>query len=175
MTFRVTRAFPAIVVLIACALGTPLRAPAQEGVTIGSNSMLPLPRYVSIRGDRARARRGPSADQKIDWEYIRQGLPLRITAEYDNWRRVRDSEGQGGWMHKTLLSNVRTGLVQGDGMVPILDDPEDGAEIKANAEPGAVLRLRECGPEWCEVFAQGVEGWLHRDAIWGLDPGEIID
>ncbi|WP_424927931.1 SH3 domain-containing protein [Amaricoccus tamworthensis] len=175
MTFRVTRAVPAFLVLVACAIGTPLRAPAQEAPTIGPDSLLPLPRYVSIRGDRARARRGPSRDQKIDWEYVRQGLPLRITAEYDNWRRVEDFEGQGGWMHKSLLSNVRTGLVQGDGLVTVLDDPEDGAEILANAEPGAVLRLRECGPDWCEVSAQGVEGWLRREALWGIDPGEVID
>ena len=38
-------------------------------------------------------------------------MPLEIYGEYDNWRRVRDAEGAGGWIHYSLLSGVRSIIV----------------------------------------------------------------
>ena len=74
----------------------------------------------------ANARRGPSLDQRVDWEFVHRGLPLEITAEYGQWRRVRDADGAGGWVHHALLSGVRTALVRGDAPVPLRAGPERG-------------------------------------------------
>ena len=65
----------------------------------GPVTNLPMPRYVSLKAGEANARRGPSLSHKIDWVYKRRGVPLEIYAEYENWRRVRDHEGAGGWIH----------------------------------------------------------------------------
>ena len=78
----------------------------------GPVTNLPLPRFVSMRAESANARRGPSLDQRVDWEFVHRGLPLEITAEYGQWRRVRDADGAGGWVHHALLSGVRTALVR---------------------------------------------------------------
>jgi hypothetical protein len=51
---------------------------------------------------------GPSLDYGTQWIYRVSGLPLEITAEYGNWRQVRDSDGVSGWMHRALLSSKRT-------------------------------------------------------------------
>ena len=45
------------------------------------------------------------------WVYTRSGLPVEITAEFENWRRVRDSEGAEGWVYHSLLSGRRTAVV----------------------------------------------------------------
>ncbi len=42
------------------------------------------------------------------WVYTRAGLPVEITAEFENWRRIRDSEGAEGWVYHSLLSGRRT-------------------------------------------------------------------
>ncbi len=80
----------------------------------GPVTNLPMPRYVSLKAGEANARRGPSLSHKIDWVYKRRGVPLEIYAEYENWRRVRDYEGAGGWIHYSLLSGVRTVLITQD-------------------------------------------------------------
>jgi SH3-like domain-containing protein len=78
---------------------------------VGCVTNLPLPRFVSLKGSEGNARRGPGLTHRIDWVFTRAGMPLKITAEFENWRRVEDSEGAGGWVHYSLLSGVRTALV----------------------------------------------------------------
>ena len=35
---------------------------------------------------------------------------MEIIQEYDNWRRVRDSDGSEGWINQSLLSGKRTAI-----------------------------------------------------------------
>ena len=76
-----------------------------------TTSGLPVPRYVSLKSDHVNVRAGPTKDNDVAWIYTRSGLPVEITAEFENWRRVRDSEGAEGWVYHSLLSGRRTGLV----------------------------------------------------------------
>ena len=147
----------------------PAAGPAETAR--GPVTNLPLPRFVSMRADSANARRGPSLDQRVDWEFVRRGLPLEVTAEYGQWRRVRDADGAGGWVHHALLSGVRTALVLGEAPVPLRAGPTEAAAVRAMAEPGVVGRLEACRGDWCEIEAGGVEGWLPRGGALGRRSG----
>lgn len=147
--------------------------PAAEG--IGAVTSLPVPRFVSLRADEANARRGPSLDQRVDWEFVHRGLPLEVTAEYGQWRRVQDADGMGGWVHHALLSGIRTVLVTAPSPVPLHAGPEEGAAVRAMAEPGAIGRLEHCRAAWCEIEAGSASGWLPRAALWGVGPDETVD
>ena len=76
-----------------------------------TTSGLPVPRYVSLKSDHVNVRAGPTKDNDVAWVYTRSGLPVEITAEFENWRRVRDSEGAEGWVYHSLLSGRRTAVV----------------------------------------------------------------
>ncbi|WP_163980849.1 SH3 domain-containing protein, partial [Raoultella ornithinolytica] len=78
---------------------------------VATASGLPVPRYVSLKSDHVNVRAGPTKDQDVTWIYTRSGLPVEITAEFENWRRVRDSEGAEGWVYHSLLSGKRTAVV----------------------------------------------------------------
>lgn len=141
---------------------------------VGSGSGLPLPRYVSLKTSEARARRGPSLTHRVDWLYTRRDLPLRVTGEYEHWRRVEDSDGQGGWIHETLLSGVRTVVVTQD-MTPMRSNPQPAAHEVALLENGVVAHIMECAPDWCRLSIDGARGWVNRSALWGLFPDELLD
>lgn len=141
---------------------------------VGPDSGLPLPRFVSLKTGEANARRGPSLTHRVDWLYTRRDLPLMVTGEYEHWRRVEDSEGQGGWVFYTLLSGVRTVVVQND-MTPIRSNPQTNAHEVALLETGVVAHIMECEPEWCRLSIDGTRGWVHRGALWGLLPNEVLD
>lgn len=141
---------------------------------VGCVTNLPLPRFVSLKGNEGNARRGPGLTHRIDWVFTRAGMPLKITAEYENWRRVEDSEGAGGWVHYSLLSGVRTALVTLD-MAELHDEPADDATVVAQAELGVVGRILECQPAWCRVSFDGMRGWIRTSAIWGVKEGEIVE
>lgn len=144
------------------------------GPTIGCSTKRPLPRFVSIKGSEARARRGPGNDHRVDWVYQRSGLPMKVTAEYENWRRVEDPEGAGGWMHYALLSTSRTAIVTAD-HVDLTSKPEPGSTVVARAELGVVARILECRIDQCRLSRDGWRGWVPKTAIWGVEPGEIFD
>ena len=70
-----------------------------------------MPRFVSLKSDHVNVRGGPNKDHDVAWVYTRPGLPVEITAEYENWRRIRDSDGAEGWVYHSLLSGKRTAFV----------------------------------------------------------------
>ncbi|MBN2739345.1 MAG: hypothetical protein JXR35_00445 [Rhodobacteraceae bacterium] len=152
----------------------------QSAVTLtppdhrGPVTHLPLPRYVSLKGSKGNARRGPSLSHRIDWVFTHPGMPLKVTAEFGHWRRVEDRDGQGGWIHYTLISGVRHVVITQD-MVSLHARPDEKAEVTAKAQSGAIARLDKCNSTWCEIDADGAAGWLPKTDIWGVDADEARD
>lgn len=149
-------------------------AEAQESRTTGPVTGLPLPRFVSLKSGEGNARRGPGMTHRVDWVFRRRGMPLRVTAEFEHWRRVEDAEGLGGWMHHSLLSGVRTVLVVDD-MTALRLQADERAPVTAWLEAGVVARVLSCGPEWCRLDAERLRGWAPRAALWGVDAAETLD
>ncbi|RBP91817.1 SH3-like domain-containing protein [Rhodobacter sp. 140A] len=153
-------------------LDVSLAVAAQNGR--GPVTNLPLPRYVSLKGSEGNARRGPSLSHRIDWVFKHAGMPLRITAEFGHWRRVEDRDGAGGWVHYAMLSGVRTVIVEED-MTQLHARGEEKSAVVALAEAGAIAKLGDCTPDWCEISADDADGWVPKTKIWGVDPKEIRD
>ncbi|RVV97674.1 aspartyl-trna synthetase [Mesobaculum littorinae] len=152
--------------------GAQQAAAADATVQRGPVTNLPMPRFVSLKASEGNVRRGPSLTHRIDWVYKRRDLPLEITAEHGHWRRVRDRDGAGGWVHYSLLSGVRTVLVEAEEL-PMRTTPAPDAPVSAVAERGVVARLGECVPDWCRIRAGGYRGWVQTAGIWGVAPGEL--
>ncbi|MEM6940804.1 MAG: SH3 domain-containing protein [Pseudomonadota bacterium] len=151
------------------ALAPPLRA-----AETGRETNLPLPRYVSMKAGEGNVRRGPSLSHRIDWVFKRRYMPLRIIAEHGHWRRVEDRDGMGGWIHYSLLSGVRTVLVEQD-MLKLFSRPDPQAPVIAALELGVVARLGDCNLEWCELRAGRYRGWAPKVRVWGVGTNEIRD
>ncbi len=115
---------------MSCATG--LAAKDKDAVATASG--LPVPRYVSLKSDHVNVRAGPTKDQDVTWIYTRSGLPVEITAEFENWRRVRDSEGAEGWVYHSLLSGRRTAVItmkKKDDLAPIYDRADATSAVAA--------------------------------------------
>ena len=145
--------------------------PVEASATVGPETHLPLPRFVSLKAREGNVRRGPSLSHRIDWVFTRKNMPLQVVAEYGHWRRVIDREGQGGWVHYTLLSGVRTVIVDQD-MLALHTRPDADAPERARLEAGVIARLGDCRDDWCELSAGGYSGWAPRDAVWGVTAGD---
>ncbi len=142
-------------------------------------SGLPLPRFVSLKSGRVNSRIGPGVTYAVDWLYLKSGLPVEIIQEFDNWRKVRDSDGAEGWINQSLLSSHRTAIVtpwqKGKmNQISVLDEPSAGANIVAIVEPGVLGQIKSCNGDWCEVSFDGHVGWMNQTLLWGAYPGEAI-
>jgi len=149
-----------------------LAAASAQAQERGQVTNLPIPRYVSLKASEGNVRRGPSLSHRIDWVFSRRNMPLEVTDEYGHWRRVRDRDGQGGWIHYSLLSGVRTVIVEED-MAALRLKPDPDAPVNARAEAGVIAQLNTCMLDWCRIQADGQRGWVPKSALWGVGADEL--
>ena len=146
----------------------------DNGETGKSASGLPIPRFASLRTGDVNLRTGPGTRYPIEWVFTHQGMPVEITAEYEFWRRVRDSDGDEGWVHKNELSGKRGAIVTGAAH-ELRRDPDASAAVAAHLEAGAMGQLLSCSKDWCKLKFQGTKGWLSKSAFWGAYKEEVFD
>ncbi len=144
-----------------------------NGPVIGPETNLPLPRFVSLKASESNVRRGPSLSHRIDWVFQRREMPLRVVAEYGHWRRVLDRDDQGGWVHYTMLSGIRTVIVEDQ--VTLYKRPDLESFEVAEVHSGVIARLGECELDWCKVNAGGYRGWVEKSHLWGVTAEELRD
>ena len=158
--------------------GTTTAAPASSLGAVAKGSGLPVPRFVSLKSGRVNVRVGPGEDYKVSWIFVKPDLPVEVIQEFDNWRRIRDSDGQVGWVFQSLLSGKRTAVVapwkSGEAR-PIRSSDSEEARITAYLEPGVMGEIKRCRTGWCQINGSGFSGWIARDQLWGVYPDEDID
>jgi SH3-like domain-containing protein len=145
---------------------------------MGSATGLPVPRYVSLKSDRVNLREGPSKDHRTSWVFQRAGLPVEITAEFEIWRKVRDSEGSEGWVLHSLLSGRRTALVapwKKTEALTLFGKPDTASDPQAKLQSGVVANIKTCNGKWCRVFGDGFDGYIEQSNLWGAYPDEKVE
>jgi len=147
------------------------RAAASEVV---GPSGLSLPRFVSITSDKVNLRTGPGMRYPVAWVFVRRNLPVMVTEEFELWRKIRDRDGAEGWVHKSLLSGRRYGVVEGE-VQTLRRAPRPDAPAVLLAEPGVIGRLVACERDWCELEVEKLAGWLPKTRLFGALPGETFD
>jgi SH3-like domain-containing protein len=163
------------VLALACALI--LAAPGALADPVGPVTKLPMPRFASLKTDRVNLREGPSKEHATKWVYERAGLPVEITAEFEIWRKVRDSEGIEGWVLHSLLSGRRTALVtpnkKGEN-AKLYARAAASAELAAMLQSEVIVNVRNCDGAWCLVDGDGFRGYIEQEKLWGVYPDEKI-
>lgn len=152
--------------------------PVASSRGVGRVTGLAIPRFVSLKGNAARLRVGPSSDYPILWLYVTAGLPLEVVEESGNWRMVRDADGAIGWMSAALLSGQRTAVV-GNWLAantPLRSAPAATAPERASLQSGVLVRLRHCDGSWCEVTLKrhGLGGYVRQVDLWGVYRNEVV-
>ena len=151
---------------------------AAGDLATGSVSGLPVPRFVSLKSDRVNVRSGPNKDQEVRWVYTKVGMPVEVTAEFENWRRIRDWEGSEGWVYHSLLSGKRTAVVVPklkDEFVPLYDGADVKAALAARLQGGVVGQIKSCDGKWCEFAGKNFDGWIQQERVWGAYPNEKVE
>ncbi len=152
----------------------------------------PLPRFASLGSSKINVRHGPGQKYDVAWIFVQNGLPVEIIQEFDAWRKIRDSEGAEGWVHKTLLSGRRTALVtpwlvgkETEGTVLFARADQSSAQ-RAVLHPGVLLTIDKCADNWCQITgrykkeptdtrSQNFSGYIDQSALWGVYQNEELD
>ncbi len=152
-------------------------AHAAEPTEVGASG-LPLPRFVSLSAGTVNVRVGPARTYKIKWTFNKRGLPVEIVREYGNWRRVRDVEGEDGWIHRSLLSGRRTAIVapwSDTETIPLLEEARATAPPVAYLEPFVLAKVERCDGSWCAISGNNWKGLVPQRTLWGVYPSETVE
>ncbi len=141
-------------------------------------SGLALPRFVSLKTEKVNVRKGPSSDHAVAWVFQSKGLPVEITAEFETWRRIRDSEGAEGWILHNMLAAKRTAVISPSrkfDLIPLMSGPAETTGIVAKLHSGVLADIKSCDGKWCRILAGGYDGYIDQNLIWGAYPGELVN
>ena len=164
--------------VLAAVVALPSAAPAAQAGADTTTSGLPVPRFVSLKADRINVRGGPDKDHDVSWIYTRVGWPVEITAEFENWRRIRDSDGSEGWVYHSLLSGKRMAAVQlksKTDLAALHAKPDGQSTVTAQLQVGVLGAVKRCTGTWCQIAGAGFDGWIEQDRLWGVYPDEKIE
>lgn len=146
---------------------------AQEASILNPSGQ-PVPRFVSLKSDYVNARVGPGKRYPIRWVYTRKNLPVEIVEEFAHWRKIRDMDGDGGWVHKSLLSGARTAIIS-EKTQNLYARPDATSRPLLRAAVTVIGRVHSCSPDWCEIEIHDHTGWLRKADIWGVKREEVFE
>ncbi|MBV9114302.1 MAG: hypothetical protein JOY67_15920 [Hyphomicrobiales bacterium] len=177
---RNRRAGAALTPVLAVGLGLALSVGAQaaDDSAVGPVTKLPMPRFVSLKADSVNLREGPNRDHPVKWIFKRAGLPVEITAEFEQWRRIRDSEGTEGWVLQNLLSGRRTVLIapwSKEDAISLFERPDAGSAAVAKLQPRVLASVHDCSRNWCRLKSDKFDGYIQEDKLWGVYPRETVE
>ncbi len=138
---------------------------------------LPIPRFVSLAFDEVNMRVGPMPIHRVKWRYRRQGLPVKVIQERDEWRLVEDPDGVQGWIKKTQLSASRSVIISASKPTALRTTPAAEGYIMAFLATGVIASLKQCQVNYCELRVrngdgQALDGWAARQDLWGITPSD---
>ena len=141
---------------------------ADKGPVTG----LDLPRFVSLKSDDSNVRIGPSKNYPIIRKYIIKNYPLKIIEEYDDWRKIVDSQNNAGWVHKSIIKGERYGIITSDYKDNINIYRSSNGKIVGQVTIGSIVFLPKCKIDWCFISINKQGGWVKKKYIWGITSDE---
>jgi SH3-like domain-containing protein len=142
---------------------------------LAKSESLPIPRFVSIKSSEANIRTGPNVRYPVKWVFVRKGEPVEVITEFEQWRKIRDKQGDDGWIHESMLSGKRQVILIGDKSHLIYKKADMTSPPLVKLEPEVRAELHGCHKEWCRIESSGYKGWVERKFLWGVYNKEEIE
>ena len=133
-----------------------------------NGSGLKIPRIVSLKNSLTYLRSGPGKEFPVKFELRQKGYPLKVTAEFNNWRKVITYNKITGWIHTQLLSSFKTGLIIKTTFLKTL--PSNSSSSLAKLLPNLLINIKKCQKKWCKVEIVKKKkfiGWVQKETVWG--------
>lgn len=127
--------------------------------------------YVSVNKDGVNIRATPSTKGNIRSEVF-AGFPLEVLKREGKWAKVKDFEGDEGWISTSLISTTKSVIVNKK-KINLREEPnaDKDSRIIATVMYGVIFTPLEKMGDWIKVrHADKTEGWLGKDLVWPSDP-----
>ena len=124
-----------------------------------------LAERLSVKAAIANVRSGPATTDPVIWQ-VEKYHPLKIIQKQGKWRLFQDFEGDRGWIHDSLLTDVKAVIVKNN-KCNIRSGPGTDNAIRFIVDKGVPFKVLERKGKWIHVMhADGDQGWIHQSLVW---------
>lgn len=161
---------------------------ASVASEVGQVTGLPIPRFVTLKSSETNLRKGPNVKYPVVWNYKQKSYPLEIVAEFENWRKLRDIDGEEGWVHVNLITGARKAIIKDNKYLTkeheyaarsrelvLFRYPDEDAYPMLRVELGVLASIKACNREWCKLKIDDITAWARKENLWGVYPEEVIE
>ena len=122
--------------------------------------------YVSVKGDNVNVRTGAGTNYEVSMELF-AGYPLKVMSTQGEWLKIVDFENDSGWIHKSLVNDGNTVIVNGNKSVNMRAEPSTNSSVIATVDRGVVLTKLETQGKWLKLkHSTGLIGWIYKPLLW---------
>lgn len=127
--------------------------------------------YMSVVAKKANVRIAPDDSSELLWQ-VWKYMPVEIIAYRGDWRKIRDLDGDKGWMHKSTLGTIPTVMVK-------KQDAKlrktRGGKVLWILDRGFAMRVFSIRGKWIEVSdLDEASGWIRTRDVWGFTTKESL-
>ena len=91
---------------------------------------------------------------------------MQILDTWDNWKKIKDFQNNGGWVHVALLSGKKTAINKIKNSILFSSNTIYSKPI-ARLDQGRLLFIKKCKFKWCKVTSENYIGWVKKEFLWG--------
>lgn len=118
-----------------------------------------------LLSEKVNVRVGPGEEYPVIFKYSRKLLPLRVIARFGAWRKIRDKDGDEGWVLSKFISKKRTIIV--DKNTLLYTKPNEKSIKLAILEKGIVAEVTENCGDFLKIKFNCKSGWVKKVDVWG--------
>lgn len=125
-----------------------------------------FPRAASLKRSEVYVRSGPGTRYPILWVFQRKGWPVALLNKYDNWFKIRDVEGEEGWVYVGMVSGEKTAIIT-PGEPALMTKKPNGETPMLRLASNVIVTLEECPQDFptCRVTYNDKLGFVAPDRI----------
>ena len=122
--------------------------------------------YVSVKTDNVNVRTGAGTYYQVSMELFK-GYPLKVVSNQGEWLKIVDFENDSGWIHKSLVVDGNTVIVNGNKNVNMRDEANTNSTVVATVDRGVVMTKLEAKGKWVKLkHSSGLIGWIYKPLLW---------
>ncbi len=120
---------------------------------------------MTVKMEVANIRSEASVKSATVWQ-VEKYHPLLIVEKKGAWYRIKDFEGDGGWIHKSLLDKTPAVIVRVR-RCNVRTGPGTQYDVAFTVDKGIPFKVRQRKGRWIEVqHADGDGGWVFSSLVW---------
>ena len=134
-------------------------------ILMGFPGVAPGAERFAISAPIANIRSGPGTNYDVIWK-VEQYYPVIVLEKKDNWCKIQDFEGDKGWIHDSLLDQIKTVVVKKSNC-NVRSGPGTDSPVVFRVKQGVPFKCIKNQGAWINIqHADGDTGWIHQSLTW---------